>query len=698
MPYLRFILMTLLCACRAIAADPDGKTQKAADDQALFGDLPTVEAVALHAQTLAEAPANVSVITAADIRHYGYRTLAEALASVRGFYVTNDHTYHYVGVSGVSLPGDFNTRLLVMLNGHPLTDNIYNSNGFFGQDFGLDMDLVERIEIIRGPTSARYGSNGMLTNINVVTCSPVDGERLRVSTETDSFGERKLSASSSLYLGGGANLLVSGSAFNNTGISFPPASLGLPPQSVPPGASGSNADGERAYHTFANLIWHDWSFTAYFNSRDKQPPVGLGTSLSDDPSQHVVDGRSMAGATYKHQVGPGKLQWQISYDRYRCQDRYDYPVDGQIQAVRDYNRGDWVDSQLTYELPVRSVGSLAVGVEGSWELRNLQFLLIAAGVEAIELRTLLKPLQALTEFTVRVAEGDLSGRAEVVRPVEVGRLTLAFNRMVERLGATLVSKDAAEAADAAKTRFLATMSHELRTPLNAAIGYSQLIQEVCQDRGIEGLADDLGRIERAGGVLLHLVNQVLDYSKAEAGRIELYPETFLLPSVVQDVIDTVAPLAGKNRNRVTVNASPDAAEIHADLVRFRQSLLNLVSNACKFTQDGEVSVAVSRERTEPLDSVLVSVRDTGVGIPPEQQSRLFQAFVQGDASTTRKYGGAGLGLAISRKLCRLMGGDIWVESAPGKGSNFLMRIPVGTVPPDAREEEYGASSAAALGG
>ena len=374
MPHLRLILMALLCACRAIAADTDGKTQKAADDQALFGDLPTVEAAALHAQTLAEAPANVSVITAADIRHYGYRTLAEALASVRGFYVTNDHTYHYVGVSGVSLPGDFNTRFLVMLNGHPLTDNIYNSNGFFGQDFGLDMDLVERIEIIRGPTSALYGSNGMLANINVVTRSPVDGERLRVSTETDSFGERKLSAASSLYLGGGANLLVSGSVFNNIGIAFPPAGLGLPPQSVPPGASsGSNADGERGYHTFANLIWHDWSFTAYFNSRDKQPPIGLGTSLSDDPSQHVVDGRSMAGATYKHQVGPGKLQWQISYDRYRYQDRYDYPVDGQIQAVRDYNRGDWVDSQLTYELPVRGVGNLTIGVEGFWELRNLQY-------------------------------------------------------------------------------------------------------------------------------------------------------------------------------------------------------------------------------------------------------------------------------------------------------------------------------------
>ncbi len=378
MPNCRSILMAMVCAGWALTAagagTPGDKPPKTADEQVLFGDLPTIEAASLHAQTLAEAPAVVSVITAADIRHYGYRTLAEALASVPGFYVTYDHTYHYVGVSGVSLPGDFNTRFLVMLNGHPMTDNIYNSNGFFGQDFGLDMDLVERIEIIRGPTSALYGSNGMLANINVVTRSPVDGAPLRVSTETDSFGERKFSASSSLYLGGGANLLVSGSVFNNAGIALPMQSLGLPAGALSPGITGgANADGERGYHTFANLIWRNWSFTAYFNSRDKQPPVGLGTSLSDDPSQHVVDGRSMANVTYKREIGPGKLQWTLSYDQYRYQDRFDYPSDGVVEVVRDYNRGDWMDSQLTYELPVKGVGPLTVGVQGFWELRSLQY-------------------------------------------------------------------------------------------------------------------------------------------------------------------------------------------------------------------------------------------------------------------------------------------------------------------------------------
>ena len=350
MPIRALILAALVWAGTAAA-------QIAGDDKALFDNLPTVEAVSLHAQTLAEAPANVTVITAAEIREHGYRTLAEALASVAGFYATYDHQYHYVGVSGISLPGDFNTRFLVMLNGHPLTDNIYNSNGFFGQDFGVDMDLVERIEIIRGPTSALYGSNGILANINVVTRSPVDAEKLRVSAESDSAGERKLSLSSGVYLGHGANLLVSASVFNNAGVGV--------------------ADGERGYHTFAQLIWHDWSFTAYFNARDKQTPLGVGSSLSYDPSQYAVDSRNFVNAVYRHSAGPGEIQWQTSYDNYRYHDRFNYPDPaGGIEAESDVNRGDWLDSQLTYEVPLDGVGPLTVGVSGSWDLRAQQYNLV----------------------------------------------------------------------------------------------------------------------------------------------------------------------------------------------------------------------------------------------------------------------------------------------------------------------------------
>jgi signal transduction histidine kinase len=246
---------------------------------------------------------------------------------------------------------------------------------------------------------------------------------------------------------------------------------------------------------------------------------------------------------------------------------------------------------------------------------------------------------------------------------------------VEQLGATLVSKQAAEAANAAKGRFLATMSHELRTPLNAIIGYSQLLQETCEGYPIDGLVRDLGRIERAGQMLVQLVDQVLAFSKAEAGKMVLNPETFDVRRVLRDVADTVRPQAAQNGNRLTIEMAAEAGEVHTDFTLFRQSLLNLAANACKFTREGEVSVTVRREPGQPVDWLVVNVKDTGIGISPEQRAKLFQPFTQGDASTTRKYGGTGLGLATSRKMCRLMGGDISVESELGKGSNFKMRLP-----------------------
>jgi adenylate cyclase len=172
----------------------------------------------------------------------------------------------------------------------------------------------------------------------------------------------------------------------------------------------------------------------------------------------------------------------------------------------------------------------------------------------------------------------------------------------------------------------------------------------------------LRRIERAGDMLLQIVNQVLDFSKAEANEIVLHPETFDVDEVLREIVDTVEPMAARNGNRLTTEIGSDGGEVHTDLTRFRQSLLNLVANACKFTRTAKSRWPCGGNGASPEDWLVVNVKDTGIGISPEQQAKLFQAFTQADASTTRKYGGTGLGLAISRKMCRLMGGDISVEA------------------------------------
>jgi outer membrane receptor protein involved in Fe transport len=339
-------------------------------ESVLFDNLPVVEAATLHAQTLQEAPASITVISAEEIRKYGFRTLGEVLASVRGFYVTYDRSYHYAGLRGFSLPGDYNTRFLVMLNGHYLTENIYSSNNFFGQDFDLDMDLVKRIEIVRGPSSALYGSNGIFATINIVTISPVEAKRLRASTEIGSFGERKGMLSTSLPLGRGANLLISASVFNNSG-----QSLYFPEFDRPETNFGRavGVDGERGYHTFANLIWRNWSFTGYLGARERVVPTGAYATIFNDSGNKFSDTRGYFEAAYSRDLSATrKVRWRMYYDDYRYRGRYDYAGSNDIQDWRDLGAGDWVGSQVAYDVAIPRVGVLTVGGELNADIQALQ--------------------------------------------------------------------------------------------------------------------------------------------------------------------------------------------------------------------------------------------------------------------------------------------------------------------------------------
>jgi signal transduction histidine kinase/CheY-like chemotaxis protein len=232
-----------------------------------------------------------------------------------------------------------------------------------------------------------------------------------------------------------------------------------------------------------------------------------------------------------------------------------------------------------------------------------------------------------------------------------------------------------EIASKHKSQFLANMSHELRTPMNAIIGVTEMLLEDARALGQEDQIEPHERILRAGKHLLALINDILDLSKIEAGKMELHLESFAITPLVEDVVTTIRPLAEKNGNRVEVDCSADLGTMRADAMRVRQALLNLASNANKFTERGVITIAVRRRGEDGREWVSVAVSDTGIGLTADQVAKLFEEFTQADASTTRKYGGTGLGLAISRRFCRMMGGDITVESTPGRGSTFTIRLP-----------------------
>ena len=292
-----------------------------------------------------------------------------------------------------------------------------------------------------------------------------------------------------------------------------------------------------------------------------------------------------------------------------------------------------------------------------------------------------RSLNELNKGTVRIGGGDLKYHIPVNNDDEIGDLTIAFNEMSEKLSNAMAqvqqSKENADQANRSKTNFLANMSHELRTPLNAIIGYSEMIIEDYREESKldeKQAIEDLQRILSSGRHLLQLINDVLDLSKIESGNMTVFNESFDSVEIIEELLTTMSPIAKKSGNELILEKSKNIPKLYNDAVKFRQLFLNLLSNACKFTEKGKVTVLISFNKK--TKNIVFHVSDTGIGMSPSQIDKIFKAFVQADSSTSKKYGGTGLGLSISKQFVELMQGKLDVTSAEGKGTTFTVILPL----------------------
>jgi len=273
-------------------------------------------------------------------------------------------------------------------------------------------------------------------------------------------------------------------------------------------------------------------------------------------------------------------------------------------------------------------------------------------------------------------------------PLDEGGIVTTYSDITQRKqmeAEVIKAMEKAEEANQAKSGFLANMSHELRTPMNAIIGYAEILREDAEDEENEEVIPDLDKIITAGKHLLTLINDVLDLSKIESGKMELFLEDFDIGEMVDEVASTVQSLVDKNSNKLDIEIVPEIGSMHADLTKVRQMLFNLISNAAKFTNEGTITIDVSSQDDENGRRILMKVRDTGIGIPEEKLDRIFEEFTQADNSTTRNYGGTGLGLALVRSFAEMMDGDASVESIVGEGSTFSIDLPVQVVDSKSKE-------------